>query len=87
MKSYKQFVIEISAETDIVTIAHAKQYEKDSEDLRDTASASGRIRGKDENSKRRKRELKQKAKTFRTNAKRHLAAIRNIRKQYKRKTI
>lgn len=83
MKTYKQFITEVSADTDIVTIAHAREYEKAHDDLRDAASAAGRIRGKDEKSKLKRKQLKQKAKSYRDAAKRHLETIRRIRKQYK----
>ena len=84
MKTYKQFVTEVSADTDIVVVAHAKEYEKAHDDLRDAASAAGRIRGRDEKSKLKRKQLRQKAQSYRETAKRHLDTIRRIRKQYKK---
>lgn len=83
MKTYRQFMIEVSADTDIITIAHAREYEKAHNDLRDAASAAGRIRSKDKRSQQRKKELIRKAQSYRDAAKRHLHTIRKIRKQYK----
>jgi hypothetical protein len=85
MKTYRQFITEVSADTDIVTIAHAKEYEKASEDQRDAASAAGRIRSRDAKSQIKKKELKQKAQASRERAKKHLETIRKIRKQYKQR--
>lgn len=85
MKTFRQYMVEVSADTDIIAIAHAKEYEKASDEQRDMASAAGRIRGKDEKSKLRKKELKQKSKSYRESAKRHLDTIKKIRKQYKQK--
>lgn len=85
MKTYKQFVTEVSSDTDIVVIAHAKEYEKAHDELRDTASAAARVRGRDEKSKLKRKQLRQKAQSYRETAKRHLDTIRRIRKQYKQK--
>ena len=78
-------MVEVSVDTDIVAISHSKEYEKASEDQRDAASAAGRIRSRDTKSQIKKKELKQKAQSSRERAKRHLEAIKKIRKQYKQR--
>lgn len=83
MKSFKEHLTEVSADTDIVSIAHKREYLQAHDKLRDISSAAGRIRGKDPQSIMRKKSLKQKALNYRLKAKRHLDTIRKIRKDYK----
>ena len=85
MKTYRQFMVEVSVDTDIVAISHSKEYEKASEDQRNAASAAGRIRSRDAKSQIKKKELKQKAQSSRERAKRHLETIKKVRKQYKQR--
>lgn len=83
MKTYKEFITEVSADTDIVHISHMRDYIKAHDDLRDASSAAGRIRSKDPRSQQRKKELRRQAETHKEKAKRHLDVLKRIRKQYK----
>ena len=87
MKTFKELLSEVSIDTDIVAIAHSKEYEKASEDQRDAASAAGRIRSRDAKSQIKKKEYKQKAQSSHERAKKHLEVIKKIRKQYKQRGV
>ena len=83
MKTYQQLIVEVSADTDVLTIAHKRELETAHDNFRDAAVTAGRIRNKDLEHQQQKKKLKAKAKEFRSVAKRHMSIIRKIRKLYK----